>query len=208
MVWEGRAARRPPIPIRFRKMKATRVAILFSIVFILAGGGYLYWRWLYPYGVRTCYLPCMTMALVIYADQHEGWFPHDGTTSVESLKQLYPDAGDPVLLAGISGDRAAVRARIAANQPLDEFVSSWVYFPGLRVDDHAAALIWERKEGLTFNGHRAEPGSHAVGFVDGHSEQIPAGQWQSFLEEQARLRTGALDRRRTKEMTVESGKEE
>jgi hypothetical protein len=67
--------------------------------------------------------------------------------------------------------------------------SSWVYLPGFkRTDDPSLAIIWERVGGLRFNGRRAEPGSHAVGFADGTHRQVPAAEWDGFLRQQSSLR--------------------
>ena len=53
-------------------------------------------------------------------------------------------------------------------------------------------MFWD-KEGLGHNGEWLPDGGHIVMFVDGSHKHIPATQWQSFLDEQARLRAQRSD---------------
>ncbi|TAL07526.1 MAG: hypothetical protein EPO07_00055 [Verrucomicrobia bacterium] len=157
----------------------------------------------WPYGVRTCCLPCMMSSLRCYAYDHEGWYPKGGRNPVDSLRILTdkPDyIGNPELLAGISGDREATKKRITLGLPIDDTVSSWVYFPGFcESDDSKLAIIWERHEGIGFNGHLSN--GHAVGFADGHHEQVPQARWAQFLSEQQTLRQATFARRLTSSLT-------
>jgi hypothetical protein len=159
-----------------------------------------WFRWQYPYGVRTCCLPCMNHAMYLYASDHDGWYPKGGKTPLESLRVLAADEqnrnyiGYLDLLAGISGNREETCKRFFAGMPIDETISSWVYFPGFRKDDdERLAIIWERQEGIRFNGSRAD--GHAVGFADVHHEQIPQARWPTFLKEQEALRQAILAKR-------------
>jgi len=142
------------------------------------------WKSLYPYGARPCCLPCMNMALLSYAQDNGEWFPAGGANPWESLRKVetYPD-----LLAGITGGRRALLERLQSGNMLDASVSSWVYFPGFREGD-PVAIIWEREPGITFNGHVAEEGSHAVGFADSHWHQVSGTEWSKFLANQERMR--------------------
>jgi hypothetical protein len=144
----------------------------------------------------------MMQAMRLYATDHDGWYPKGGKTTLDSLGFLGADERkedyiiDLRLLAGISGDREEARKRFFAGTPIDETVSSWVYFPGFRDDDdERLAIIWERQEGIWFNGSRAD--GHAVGFADGHHEQVPQKRWSAFLKEQEALRRAILAKRAT-----------
>jgi hypothetical protein len=134
-------------------------------------------------------------ALIHYARDHHGLFP-TGTNAWEALRQLYPDSiVDVQLLAGISGNREEVKRRLETGGVLDSDISSWIYFPGFEWDDREVAIIWERTEGIAFNGRRAS--GHAVGFADGHHEQVPKERWPAFIQEQEKLRREILTKRAT-----------
>ena len=170
----------------------TYVLTLALVSFILVC--VLYFRWLYPYGHRVGCMPNLMGALSYYAREHNGWYPRDGKTPLQCLQVFYPDyLGDE--LAGLTGNRQAVSQRLRNGQPIDESISSWVYNPGLRLDDNPRlAIIWERTAGVTVNGHREE--GHAVGFVNGEVKQIEAVQWTSFLQQQRELSSETFAKRR------------
>jgi hypothetical protein len=132
-----------------------------------------------------------------YAYEHQGWYPKGGKTPLESLTILHDKpnyVGDGSSFAGISGDENEAERRIKLGLPIDETVSSWVYFPGFRNDDDSKiAIIWERQGGIIFNGHSCD--GHAVGFAGGDWEQIPQAQWSDFLKNQEVLRQTALAKR-------------
>jgi len=163
---------------------AVTTVLLFIFVAVLVVR--MIWKSLYPYGARPCCLPCMNMALLFYAEENGGWFPAGGANPWESLRKVETD---PVLLAGVTGDRAALLERVKNGEMLDHSVSSWVYFPGFRQDELGElAIIWERAPGIGLNGHTVKKGGHAVGFADGHSEFIYGAEWSAFLAEQKRIR--------------------
>ncbi len=170
-------------------MRARRYLPLGAIIFlvVLAIGGY---RVLFPHGHRVCRLPCLVSALRGYAADNDDRFP-TGTNSYAALAQIYPRYLKYLPhLAGISGSEEATTKGILEGTGLSEGACSWVYHPGLALDDSPElALIWERNEGLSFNGRRRR--GHAVGFVDGAIRQIPLREWSTFLEKQARLRSEA-----------------
>lgn len=156
---------------------------------------YIHKTW--PYGMRDCCLPCTMSALRIYASDHSGWYPRDGKTPLESLQTLYSKTNDYITsidkLAGISGDRQETQRRVQAGLPIDETVSSWIYFPGFCNDDGEVAIIWERQEGIRFNGHIGD--GHAVGYADGFHAQIPQARWGEFVKQQEALRHAILAKR-------------
>lgn len=141
----------------------------------------------------------MMSALRNYAEDHNDWYPKDGKTSLESLQLLCSETNDYTgeigLLAGISGNIKETERRIKVGLPIDEQVSSWIYFPGFRDDDDdKLAIIWERQGGIRFNGAAAD--GHAVGFADSHHEQIPQERWNEFLKQQEALRQTILAQRK------------
>jgi hypothetical protein len=166
-----------------------RLIIAAGVTALCLGGVLAVYAWAYPYGARPCSLPCVVSALKLYAADHEDRFPDGGKTPQEALRKLTPRYVNVSMLAGITGDRAEVQAAIGRGAELSDLQSSWVYFPGFKsTDDPNLAVIWERVGGVKFNGRRAEPGSHAVGFADGTHRQVRAADWEAFVQEQARLR--------------------
>jgi hypothetical protein len=158
-------------------------------------------RSFYPYGHRVGCMPNTMGALLYYAREHEGRFPEaQSSSAVDALRVFYPDyLGEE--LAGITGNRSEVLRRLKKHERLDERVSSWVYQPGLRLDDDARlALIWERTGGVTVNGRRT-PG-HVVGFVDGEVRQIDDSNWTAFLEEQKDLRDKLPQKRKSQQQSA------
>ena len=177
--------------------KKITIGCLALVLFV--GAWICYAHKIFPYGNRTCCLPCTMMALRNYANDHNEWYPKDGKTSLESLQMLYSKTndytGEVSLLAGISGDRKETERRIKIGLPIDEQVSSWIYFPGFRDDDDGElAIIWERQGGIRFNGLVAD--GHAVGFADGHHEQVSQARWSEFLKQQEALRQMTLAKRK------------
>ncbi len=49
------------------------ISIGFCLLLLLLG--VVAYRWLYPYGKRTCFLPCVMTSLQVYAAEHGGEFP-------------------------------------------------------------------------------------------------------------------------------------
>jgi hypothetical protein len=122
----------------------------------------------------------------MYAQEHNGWYPNGGTNALASLQKLYPKYAD-MELAGMSGDESKAVAFLKSGRSIDETVSSWVYHPGLRIDDNPeVAVIWERQEGIFVNGSRL--GGHAVGYVNGGFGQVSSRDWTSFVKRKEELR--------------------
>jgi hypothetical protein len=163
---------------------------------LVCAAAYSWYRWEYPYGDRSCMMPCTMMELRYYADANDGWFPRGSSNGVDCLRLMYPRYLGANSLAGISGDQQKVKEYLETGRPLDESVCSWVYWPGFRTDDPPElAIIWERAGGVSGIGRRKPPGTHAVGFVTGEYEHFTADQWPTFLKEQAILRSNVLSAR-------------
>src|SRR5688572_18308612 len=85
-----------------------KLSLITLIGVALMGGVYGLFRFKYPYGTRTCFLPCLNSALQLYAHDHNGAFPDDLNPYV-ALQKLYPEyMPNAEGLAGISGDRKAI----------------------------------------------------------------------------------------------------
>jgi hypothetical protein len=174
----------------------TLVILPVVLIFIFGGAILCIYHNTYPFGRRTCFVPCTMAALRLYAVDHNGWFPDDGKSGIGSLRLLYPKyLSDPKLLAGLSGDRAEVELRLSRGREIDEAVSSWIYFRGFRIDDDGTiAILVERREGVAGNGSKY-PG-HAVGFIYEVHRQISNSEWEQFQKGQERLRASVLERDR------------
>jgi hypothetical protein len=159
------------------------ILALTSGVLAVIAGTFAY-RFMYPYGRRTCFLPCMVTSLHAYAFEHEGRFP-TGEDSFEALAKLHPmyDSGRGDMLAGLTGDRDAVSFKLQLGMKLSSNECSWVYILGRNSDSGKAVIIYERRSGVGGNGRRF-PG-RAVGFSDGSMEQIPDERWAQFIKDQA-----------------------
>jgi len=170
-----------------------RLALGVFVVCILGTTVLAIHRHFYPHGFRAGMLPTFMAEMWSYAQEHGGWYPKDGATPLESLQELYP-VYESEGLAGLSGSERRTLKVLKDKKPLDSNVSSWIYWPGYRVDDDPRlAIIWEREEGLFTTGGRAS--GHAVGFAVGGCTQIPSEKWADFLKEQELLRQKVLSAR-------------
>jgi hypothetical protein len=172
---------------------AKRGAIAASALAALMALGFAYYRFHYPYGYSHCCDKALACALEEYAEKHGGWFPRGEATPEASLSLLYRD--DPAVvynLRGKSVPESVVWARLKSGDLLTPETCGWHYVEGLRQDDDPElALFWD-KAGLDHFGGRLSDGGHFVCFVRGMGsiKYIPEQQWEQFLAEQERLRTG------------------
>ena len=152
---------------------------------------YAVYRYQYPYGCRSAYLPVVLQALRSYGADHGGRFPNGERESQSALFLLYPDyLVNARFLAGLTGNRSAIERECVSTQGSSGSSSTWVYWPGFTLNDSPKlAIIWERRAGVRFNGKRGS--GHAVGFLDGTVRQVPQEAWQSFVNEQTTLRRQA-----------------
>ena len=146
----------------------------------------------YPYGRRTCALPCMYSTLGIYARHHGGWLPDSTNGVYEALTELYPEYTKGTELVGISGNRAHVLSALENGTSLAG-LSSWEYHPGYRIDDDPnIAILWERVPGLHSSGEFTADWGHAVLFLSGEHKYISGDKWPEFLREQELRRKKVL----------------
>lgn len=172
-------------------MKAKSLCVIAAIGVAAALCISLVYRTLYPYGTRSCFLPCTLQALREYAAANGGWFPFAAPPAF-SLELLYPVfLPNSDYLAGISGDRSSVERSLRERSYITTNESSWVYIQGLRTGDpEGLAVVWEATSGVGPNGIRTH--GRAVGFVDGTIRQVPDDAWGQFLQTQAVLRASVL----------------
>jgi len=154
------------------------------------------YRWEFPYGRRTCFLPCTMSALRAYALDNNGWFPKDDANTGKALAKLSPLYLPDIMLAGLSGDQSRFQRGISLAELMSADESSWVYQSGLRSDDPSEiALIWDKAGGVKGNGGRLRRGGHCVGFVDGEIRTIAKEEWSSFTNRQAEIRVSVIANR-------------
>ena len=167
----------------------TGCALAVLIVAALAAAGVAYYRQTYPYGRSHCCDKALALALLNYADRHDGWFPKGEATPEASLSLLHRDQPeiDAYLLRGKTVAESVVRDRLSAGELLTRETCGWHYVEGLRRDDDGRlALFWD-KVGLGHNGERLPRGGHHVAFVAGDIKYIPGNEWEHFLTEQQML---------------------
>ncbi len=158
-----------------------------AVVALLAGSGWAYYVWEYPYGYSHSCDKGLLIGLMAYADAHGGAFPAGEASPEASLSLSYPGLVDAEVLRGKTVSREVVQAILEAGGRLGPDTCGWHYVEGLRKgDDPHLALFWD-KAGLGHFGERLSGGGHLVWFVNGDMEQIHEVQWAGFLEEQQRL---------------------
>jgi hypothetical protein len=148
-----------------------------------------WYQYQFPYGYSHCCDMVLSRALEDYAEKHGGWYPRGEFSPEASLSLLYRE--DPYLAHNLRGKTVsyeAVRTRLEQGELLTADTCGWHYVEGLRSSDDARlALFWD-KVPLGHNGQRNSDGGHTVWFVRGHGQYISGSEWQTFLEEQQKLR--------------------
>jgi hypothetical protein len=157
------------------------------VLALLAGGGWLAYRWNYPYGWSHSCDKQLMFALQQYADDHAGVYPSGEETPEASLSLLYPKYANHAVLQGKTVPLDTVKAILERGERLGPDTCGWHYVGGLKSnDDPQLALCWD-KVGLGHNGERLSDGGRMVIFVGCRAAYIPGAEWQAFLEKQKRL---------------------
>jgi hypothetical protein len=162
----------------------------------VAGGGYGWYRYQYPYGATHRCGIGLNLWFHEYADAHGGNYP-EGEDSAEALSQLatlgeWPETWWGQLAGKAISDEEAIQC-VKQHGRLTEEFCSWHYVPGLRSDsDPGLALFWD-KTGLAHNGMRQNPVRYEVMFVGGFSKMISESEWPKFLKRQEELRTSKTE---------------
>ena len=178
----------------------TKLAMIRAGIAVLVAMGlaaFATYEYMYPFGHRSCTLPCMHSALFAYAADHYGHFPEGDKGPYDALAKLYPEyTPSGIELAGVSGNVRDVVEALRKGTPFNKALTSWVYVPGLQKDDpHDIAILWESRSGLYSNGRRNSFGGHAVLLIGGDITNVPAANWEKFLKDQERLRETVLAER-------------
>lgn len=180
-----------------RKDRFNLATVSLALVAISLGVVFWWHERTYPYGHRTCALPCFMVSLQDYARDHSGWYPRTDDNK-PALGLLYPGYASE----GIAGLSHAIPSTLRALS-LSNFTtndSSWIYFEGLRSDDPGdVAIIYEGRGGIGPNGHAAD--GYAVGFAGGGHAQIQSVEWAEFTNNQAVLRRTVLSSRNADAIT-------
>ena len=139
----------------------------------------------YPFGHSHCCDKALMLALMNYAEKHDGSFPSGEATPEASLSLLY-QAGlaDANLLRGKSVPETTVEEILSGGKLLGPESCGWHYVEGLRKDDDGRIAIFWDKEGLDHNGGRLSNGGHIVWFLNYDHPHIPASEWPKFLVDQ------------------------
>ncbi len=176
-----------------RRRVLKRLLVFVVVVGVVVGGlfgaGYIWFRYSYPYGFTHCCLKGLGLALLNYAEQHDGRFPTGGGCPEASLSLLYRgDYGiEGHALCGKTKSAEAAQAVLERGELLGPDTCDWHYVEGLtKNDDYRLAIVWD-KVGLDHNGGRLPNGGHSVLRLDGSEEIVSASEWSHFLEEQERL---------------------
>src|SRR5262245_27795913 len=117
------------------RRRLTRALLSTAILALTAALlGAAWWRDRYPLGWSHCCDKQLMMALLMYADQHGGWFPKGEATPEASLSLLHredPGLVTANLLRGKTVPEAAVQARLGAGELLTPETCGWHYVEGL-----------------------------------------------------------------------------
>lgn len=160
---------------------------LVGVLLSLAAVGFAWYHYTFPYGKSHSCIKQIGLALVMYADDNDGWFPSGEETPEASLSLLYGDLLNIYLLAGKTTSPAMAQQAIDEHGRLGPESCGWHYVEGLRADDDPEiAVVWD-KVGLGHNGQRLKSGGHEVLFVDRWSRYISGAQWEEFLARQKEL---------------------
>jgi hypothetical protein len=160
--------------------------LLLAVPAVLAGSGWAYYRWHYPYGWSHSCDKCLMFALHQYAESHGGAYPSGEATPEASLSLLYPEYANEAVLQGKTVPLDLVKVILERGEKLGPDTCGWHYVEGLTLsDDHRLALCWD-KVGLGHNGERTG-GGRMVLFVGCGYEYVPGAKWEAFLEEQKNL---------------------
>ena len=170
-------------------------AVLFGLLAVLAGGGFAYYNWKFPFGKSHCCIILMMSALREYADSHNGRFPAGESSPEALLSLLYRDQLiEPYTLRGMTVSEEAVRCVLEGGRLLGPDSCGWNYVEGLtQADDPRVAMLW-CKQPLGHNGERTKDGGRQVVYVGGNIEWVSGNKWSAFLEEQKQLLSRRSDR--------------
>ena len=146
----------------------------------------IWFKTTYPFGVSHCCWKTLQSALRAYADAHDGWFPHGGTSPEASFSMLC--SNEPALLSSVHGktiSEETAQKEWAANGRLDSETCGWHYVEGLNTNDAGdIAVLWDKSWGLGHNGQRIRGFGREVVFVNGSGRSLLLKDWPQFARDQ------------------------
>ena len=170
--------------LKRRILKASLVLGACALLVLIAGA--LWYQHTFPYGKSHCCSKQLGMALLIYAQDHNGAFPSGGPTPEASLGLLYSNYADANVLRGKTVPLEVTKRALEVDGKLGPESTGWHYVEGLNEsDDSRVAVIWD-KVGLGHNGQLID-GGHEVVFLDGSTQYVSRSAWPKFLEDQKQL---------------------
>ncbi len=185
----------PAKPEKRRILKRLLI-LLTACIIILSVAVWGWYRHKYPYGYRHVCCKVLSGELQVYAQDHDGWFPHGGLTPEASLAMLGKEPWCARLLAGKNLRFEAVAAALT-NGTFGPDTCGWHYVEGLRQDDDPSiAIVWDKPVGL---GHWADRNPylmHEVIYVDGSTRYVSKSEWPGFVEDQRRRIAATIASRR------------
>lgn len=142
-----------------------------------------------------CHAHCMpqaTMALRMYADDHEGQFPFHTNGYGDALLLVGAREEAYYFLTGPGYDTRVFEEALAAKADVDEGRCGRVYVQGLSVtNDPGIALIFNKiaapPDHCPFPWRLWAGFCREVGFVDGSWRAVPVDQWTGFAKKQIDL---------------------
>src|SRR5690348_2983687 len=100
-------------------MKHSRgVLVILAVLTGVVGSGWLYYRWIYPYGWSHSCDKQLMIALHRYAEDHGGAYPAGEATPEASLSLLYPAYANEYVLQGKTVPLKAVKAVLERGERL------------------------------------------------------------------------------------------
>jgi hypothetical protein len=168
--------------------KRTIAAAGLLIAVALAGGGWAYHQWRFPYGPSHCCISGLALSLAQYAKENGSRYPSGEASPEASLSLLYrSNYADATVLRGMTVPEEQVRRILESGELLGPESCGWHYTEGLTCADDSRIAIVYCKEPLGHNGERTADGGRQVVFVDGLIEWISGEKWPAFLDEQKQL---------------------
>ena len=144
------------------------------------------------------------MGLRFYAEAHNGWLPHGGTTPEASLGLLAKEDIDTALwvLGGKNVPRAVVQVALT-NWAFGPETCGWHYIEGLREgDDPEIMVAWDKVVGLWHNGDRRPGLMHEVVLLGGSTQLITKKKWPLLVAEQKEKLAKVIASRQTNDPPI------
>lgn len=162
------------------------VGVLGVVVLGVLGVVGYYW-FMYPQGYHPACGQALKLALIFYAQEHDGQYPAGEATPEASLSLLWPKYADAQILAGKTKSGKVAERILKSGGRLGPETCDWHYVEGLTEKDNGEIAIFWDKSNLDHTGRRRSDGAHEVFRIWSGKEYIPASRWGEFLAEQEKL---------------------